>query len=56
MGIPRCSIHEGEDPLAAERRSFDHEMGFKAEGAFLFIYAGETYVWLNRTSRGLGGQ
>jgi predicted NUDIX family NTP pyrophosphohydrolase len=34
-GIPKGLIDEGEDPLAAARREFEEETGFKAEGAVL---------------------
>ena len=32
-GIPKGLIDEGEDPLAAARREFEEETGFKAGGA-----------------------
>lgn len=31
-GVPKGEIDEGEDPLAAARREFEEETGFKAEG------------------------
>ncbi len=34
-GIPKGELHEGEDALAAARREFEEETGFKAEGAVL---------------------
>jgi predicted NUDIX family NTP pyrophosphohydrolase len=36
-GIPKGEIHKGEDALAAARREFEEETGFKAEGAFLSL-------------------
>src|SRR6266540_1577840 len=33
-GIPKGEMDEGEDALAAARREFAEETGFKAEGAF----------------------
>lgn len=33
--IPKGEIHEGEEPLAAARREFEEEIGFKPEGEFL---------------------
>jgi predicted NUDIX family NTP pyrophosphohydrolase len=34
-GIPKGEIEEGEDALAAARREFEEETGFKAEGAVI---------------------
>jgi predicted NUDIX family NTP pyrophosphohydrolase len=34
-GIPKGEIDKGEDALAAARREFEEETGFKAEGEFL---------------------
>jgi predicted NUDIX family NTP pyrophosphohydrolase len=34
-GIPKGEIHKGEDALAAARREFEEETGFKAGGEFL---------------------
>ncbi|MBC8095930.1 MAG: NUDIX domain-containing protein [Akkermansiaceae bacterium] len=35
--IPKGEIHEGEEPLAAAKREFEEEMGFKPEGEFVIL-------------------
>jgi predicted NUDIX family NTP pyrophosphohydrolase len=37
--IPKGEIGEGEDALAAAKREFEEELGFKAEGTFIELMA-----------------